>query len=59
MKNFFKKLEHFFLVESTKIETFPQKTALSEASVKTDSVKTVENGRVTKNRVLQVTTLFF
>ena len=37
MKNFFKKLEHRFLVESTKIEnaTYPHKTALSEANFRT------------------------
>ena len=36
----FKKLEHCFLVESTKIDNlvFPNKAALSEASVKTNSV---------------------
>ena len=35
--NTFKKLEYSFLVESTKIDniTFPYKTALSEANVKT------------------------
>ena len=37
-KTFFKKLEHRFLVESTKIENalFPYKTAISEAHVKTN-----------------------
>ena len=37
MKTFFKKLEYRFLVEATKIEntSFPFKTALSEANVKT------------------------
>ena len=37
-KTFFRKLEHFFLVESTNIEnaSFPYKTAISEASVKTN-----------------------
>ena len=36
--NTFKKLEYSFLVESTKIDniTFPYKTALSEANVKTN-----------------------
>ena len=36
--NFFTKLKDHFLIESTKIEnaTFPQKTALSEANVKTN-----------------------
>ena len=35
---FFKKLEYSFLVESTKIEnaSFPYKTAISEANVKTN-----------------------
>ena len=38
MQTLFKKLEYRFLVESTKIDniTFPYKTALSEASVKTN-----------------------
>ena len=38
MKSFFKKLEQGFLVESTKIEnaSFPYKTAISEANVKTN-----------------------
>ena len=37
-KTFFKKLEYRFLVESTKIEnaSFPYKTAISEANVKTN-----------------------
>ena len=47
-KAFFKKLEYYFLVESTKIENtpFPFKTALSEANVKTNSManKRVESG---------------
>ena len=36
MKNFFKKLEYRFLVETTKIEntSFPFKTALSKTNVK-------------------------
>ena len=40
MQTLFKKLEHLFLVESTKIEniTFPYKTALSEANVKTNRI---------------------
>ena len=35
---FFKKLEHYYLLESTKIEkaSFPCKTAMSEANVKTN-----------------------
>ena len=38
--NTFKKLEYSFLVESTKIDniTFPYKTALSEANVKTNGM---------------------
>ena len=38
MKTFFRKLEYRFLVERTKIEkaSFPYKTAISEASVKTN-----------------------
>ena len=37
-KIFFKKLEHSFLVESTKIEkaSYPYKTTISEANVKTN-----------------------
>ena len=37
-KTFFEKLEYFFLVETTKVEktSFPFKTALSEAIVKTN-----------------------
>ena len=40
-KAFFKKLETCFLVESTKIEnaTFPYKTALSKANVKTNKMR--------------------
>ena len=39
-KTFFKKLEYRILVESTKIEnaSFPYKTAISEANVKTNSM---------------------
>ena len=38
MKTFFKRLEYRFLVESTKIKnaSFPYKTAISEANVKTN-----------------------
>ena len=43
MKTFFKKLEYRFLVETTKIEnTFPFKTALLEANVKTNSMATTK-----------------
>ena len=42
-KTFFKKLEYRFLVEATKIEnTFPFKTALSEANVKTNKMATTK-----------------
>ena len=39
-KAIIKKLEHCFLVESTKIEnaSFPYKTAMSEANVKTNRI---------------------
>ena len=44
MKNFLKKLEYRFLVETTKIEntSFPFKTALSEANVKTNRMATIK-----------------
>ena len=40
MENFFKKLEYRFIVESTKVEkaSFPYKTAISEANVKTNKM---------------------
>ena len=40
----FKKLEHHFSVESTKIEnaSFPYKTAISETSVKTNRMVTIK-----------------
>ena len=43
-KTFFKKLEYRFLVESTKIKSasFPFKTALSEANVKTNKIATTK-----------------
>ena len=43
-KTFFKKLESRFLVESTKIEnvSFPYKTAISEANVKTNGMVTAK-----------------
>ena len=43
-KTFFKKLEYLFLVETTKIEntSFPFKTALSEANVKTNRMATTK-----------------
>ena len=44
MKTFFKKLENRFLIETTKIEnaSFPFKTALSEANVKTNRMVTTK-----------------
>ena len=43
-KNFFKKLEYRFLVETTKIKnaSFPFKTALSEANIKTNRMATTK-----------------
>ena len=43
-KNFLKKLDHRFLVESTRIEniSFPYKTSTSEANVKTNKVVTTK-----------------
>ena len=61
-KTFFKNLEYCFLVETTKIENalFPLKTAPSEAIVKTNRMaRRLQNGPITKIRVLRVTTLFF
>ena len=54
-KIFFKKLEYRFLGGSTKIEnaSFPYKTAISEASVKTNRMVDTKNG------VSPVTTFFF
>ena len=48
-------MEYRFLVEGAKIETvsFPYKTAISEASVKTNRMVDTKNG------VSPVTTLFF
>ena len=59
MKTFFKKLEYCFLVERTKIEkeSFPYKTAISEANVKTNRVVSI--GSITEDGVLPVTNLFF
>ena len=44
MKTLFKKLEYCFLVETTEIEntSFPFKTALSEANVKTNRMATTK-----------------
>ena len=53
-------MEFHFLVEDTKIEniSFPFKTALSEANVKTNRMAT-KNGPITKSGVLPVTTFRF
>ena len=60
MQTLFKKLEYHFLVESTKIDniTFPYKTSLSEANIKTNRMG-VQNWPITKNGVLPVTTFLF
>ena len=44
MQILFKKLEYHFVVESTKIDniTFPYKTALSEANVKTNRMGSIK-----------------
>ena len=44
LKTFFKKLEYRFLVEPTKIEkaSFPYKTTISEANVKTNRMVTTK-----------------
>ena len=44
MKNFFKKLEYRFLVESIKIKNapFPYKTTFSEANVKTNRMRNIK-----------------
>ena len=44
MKTFFNKLEKCFLVESIKIEnaSFPYKTAMSEANVKTNRMESTK-----------------
>ena len=59
-KTFFKNLSYRFLVESTKIEStsFPYKTDISEANVR-QIEWWVQNGTITKNGVLPVTTLVF
>ena len=59
-KTFFKKTGIHFLVEATKIEytSFPFKTALSEANVKTNIEWRPQNGPITKSGVLPVTTYF-
>ena len=56
----FKKLEYYFLVESTKIEneTFPRKMALSEGNVKTSRMGITKWKEIAKNKVLLEATLF-
>ena len=55
------KLEYRFLVESSKIEnaSFPYKTGITEADVKTNRMVSSTNRPTTKNGDLPVTTLFF
>ena len=59
-KTFFQKLEHCFLVETTKIEniSLPFKTAPSEANVKANRIATAKWTYI-KKWSLPVTTLFF
>ena len=49
------------MVESNKIEnaTFPNKTVLSEGNAKTKRIGGFQDGPITKNRILPVTTSFF
>ena len=53
-KTFLKKLEYWFLVESSKIKnaSFPYNAAISD--VKTNRM-VAQNGPITKNRVLPIT----
>ena len=59
-KTFFKKLEHRFLVESTKIEnaSFPYQTATSEANVETNRMVSTK-WTYHKERSFASTTYFF
>ena len=59
-KTFFKKLEYRFLVGTTKIEStsFPFKTALSEANIKTNRMPTTK-WTIIKRGVLPVTAIYF
>ena len=67
MKTFLEKLEHRFLVGSTKIKnaSFPYKTAISKANVFHTKLPYQKpmlrqiNGPITKNGVLSVATLSF
>ena len=56
-----KKLEYRFLVERTKIEkaSFPYKTTISEANVKTNRMVTIKWAYHRERVFLPVTTLFF
>ena len=59
-ETFFKNLGHRFLVERSKIEnaSFPYKTVISEANVKTNRMVT-KKWAYRRERSLPVTTLFF
>ena len=59
-KNFFRKLEYCFLIESNEIEnaTFSYKTAPLKANFKTNRIGS-KNEPITKNRFLPVTNLIF
>ena len=59
-ETFFKKLEYYFLVESTKIEntSFLVKSPMSGVNVKTNRVAT-KNWPITKSGVFLVTVSFF
>ena len=61
MQTLFKKMEYSFLTESTKIKhaTFPYKTVPSQKPILRQIKWGVQNGPITKNRVLPVTTLVF
>ena len=61
-KTLLKKLEYPLLLQKTKTEnaTSPYKNAVPEANVQTNRMGGGgQNGPITKNRVLPVTTLFF
>ena len=59
-KNFFKKLEYSFLIETNEIEnaSFPFKTALPETILRQIEWQ-LQNGPITKGGVLPVSLLFF
>ena len=60
METLFKKLEYYFLVESTAMESasFPYKTAYLKQMLR-EIEWGLQNGHITKNGVLPLTTLFF